>query len=168
MLSEQEREEIEAHSRHYPDRRAVCIEALQIIQRHRGWVSDEGLADVAEALQMTLAELEGVATFYNMVFRQPVGKHVILLCDSVSCWIMGYEKLRDHLTRRLGIEFGQTTADGRFTLLPNVCLGACDHAPAMMVDDAHYQDLDPARIDEILASCELKEGGQADGKATDA
>lgn len=168
MLSEQEREEIEAHSRHYPDRRAVCIEALQVIQRHRGWVSDEGLADVAEALQMTLTELEGVATFYNMVFRQPVGKHVILLCDSVSCWIMGYERLRNHLTRRLGIEFGQTTADGRFTLLPNVCLGACDHAPVMMVDDAHYQDLDPARIDEILASYERKEGAQADGKATDA
>jgi NADH-quinone oxidoreductase subunit E len=168
MLSEQEREEIEAHSRHYPDRRAVCIEALQIIQRHRGWVSDEGLADVADALQMTLTELEGVATFYNMIFRKPVGKHVILLCDSVSCWIMGYERLSNHLTRRLGIELGQTTADGRYTLLPNVCLGACDHAPVMMVDDAHYQDLDPAGIDEILASYERKEGEQLDGKATDA
>jgi NADH-quinone oxidoreductase subunit E len=168
MLSEQEREEIEAHSQHYPDRRAVCIEALQIIQRHRGWVSDEGLADVADVLQMTLTELEGVATFYNMIFRKPVGEHVILLCDSVSCWIMGYEKLRNHLTRRLGIEFGQTTADGRYTLLPNVCLGACDHAPVMMVDDAHYQDLDPARIDEILASYERNEGERSDGKATDA
>jgi NADH-quinone oxidoreductase subunit E len=126
------------------------------------------LADVADALQMTLAELEGVATFYNMIFRKPVGKHVILLCDSVSCWIMGYERVSNHLTQRLGIGVGQTTADGRYTLLPNVCLGACDHAPVMMVDDAHYQDLDLAGIDEILASYERKEGEQADGKATDA
>ena len=151
MLSEQERTEIAAHSQHYPNTRAVCVEALKIVQRHRGWVSDESIADVAEALQMTPVELEGVATFYNMIFRKPVGKHVILLCDSVSCWIMGYERLREHLAR-LGIGLGETTADGRFTLLPNVCLGACDHAPVMMIDDAHYQDLDPARVDEILAS----------------
>ena len=151
MLSEQERTEIAAHSQHYPNARAVCVEALKIVQQHRGWVSDESIADVAEALQMTPVELEGVATFYNMIFRKPVGKHVILLCDSVSCWIMGYEHLREHLHARLGIGLGETTADGRFTLLPNVCLGACDHAPAMMIDNAHYQDLDPARVDEILA-----------------
>ena len=97
MLSEQERDEIEAQSQHYPNNRALCIEALKIVQEHRGWVSDEGIADVAEALQMTPAELEGVATFYNMIFRKPVGRHVILLCDSVSCWIMGYDRLREHL-----------------------------------------------------------------------
>ena len=140
------------------------------MQQHRGWVSNEGIADVAEALQMKPAELESVATFYNMIFRKQVGKHVILLCDSVSCWIMGYERLREHLGDRLGIRPGQTTADGRFTLLPNVCLGACDHAPAMMVDDAHYQDLDPARIDEILASYQQEEKKEeeksTDGKAT--
>lgn len=166
MLSEQEREEIEAHARHYPNNRAVCIEALKIVQQHRGWVSNEGIADVAEALQMKPAELESVATFYNMIFRKPVGKHVILLCDSVSCWIMGYERLREHLGDRLGIRPGQTTADGCFTLLPNVCLGACDHAPVMMVDDAHYQDLDPARIDEILAGYQQEEKKEEE-KSTD-
>jgi len=171
MLSEQERREIEAHARHYPNNRAVCIEALKIVQQYRGWVSNEGIADVAEALQMKPAELESVATFYNMIFRKPVGKHVILLCDSVSCWIMGYERLREHLGDRLGIRPGQTTADGRFTLLPNVCLGACDHAPVMMVDDAHYQDLDPARIDEILAGYQQgekkEEEKSTDGNAAD-
>jgi NADH-quinone oxidoreductase subunit E len=151
MLSEQEKTEIAAHSQHYPTARALCVEALKIVQRHRGWVSDESIADVAEALQMTSVELEGVATFYNMIFRKPVGRHVILLCDSVSCWIMGCEQLREHLHARLGIGLGETTVDGRFTLLPNVCLGACDHAPAMMIDNAHYQDLDPASVDEILA-----------------
>lgn len=167
MLSEQERREIEAHARHYPNNRAVCIEALKIVQQHRGWVSNEGIADVAEALQMKPAELESVATFYNMIFRKPVGKHVILLCDSVSCWIMGYERLRQHLGDRLGIRPGQTTTDGCFTLLPNVCLGACDHAPVMMVDDVHYQDLDPPRIDEILASYRQEEEKSTDGNAAD-
>ncbi|ODT84360.1 MAG: NADH-quinone oxidoreductase subunit E [Nitrosomonadales bacterium SCN 54-20] len=167
MLSEQERREIEAHARRYPNNRAVCIEALKIVQQHRGWVSNEGIADVAEALQMKPAELESVATFYNMIFRKPVGKHVILLCDSVSCWIMGYERLRQHLGDRLGIRPGQTTTDGCFTLLSNVCLGACDHAPVMMVDDVHYQDLDPPRIDEILASYRQEEEKSTDGNAAD-
>jgi len=150
MLSDTERQEIEAVLPNYPDRRSVSIEALKIVQKHRGWVSDAGLADIADFLQLPTAELEGVATFYNMIFRQPVGQHVILLCDSVTCWIMGCEKLQRHLCQRLGIALGETTADGRFTLLPNVCLGACDRAPVMMVDDAHYQDLDADKIDAIL------------------
>ncbi len=150
MLSDAERHEIEAEFPHYPDRRSVCIDALKIVQKHRGWVPDEGIADVAEFLQVAPAELEGVATFYNMIFRKPVGRHVVLLCDSVSCWIMGYERLRQHFADRLGIAPGETSADGRFTLLPNVCLGACDHAPVMMIDESHYQDLDPSKIDAIL------------------
>ena len=150
MLSEQERREIEAHARHYPNNRAVCIEALKVVQQHRGWVSVDGIADVAEALQITPAELESVATFYNMIFRKPVGKHVILLCDSVSCWIMGYERNRAHLRERLGIEHGQTTSDDRFTMLPIVCLGCCDHAPAMMVDSDLHSDLSPQKIDLAL------------------
>jgi NADH-quinone oxidoreductase subunit E len=152
MLSEQEQREIEAESQHYPDRRALCIDALKIVQQHRGWVSDQGMADVAQFLQVPEAELEGLATFYNMIFRKPVGQHVILLCDSVSCWIMGSDRLREHLSLRLRIAPGETSADGRFTLLPAVCLGACDHAPVMMIDNMHYQDLDPSRIDHILAN----------------
>jgi NADH-quinone oxidoreductase subunit E len=91
-----------------------------------------------------------VATFYNLIFRKPVGKHVILLCDSVSCWIMGYTRLREHLQSRLGIRLGETTADGQFTFLPIVCLGTCDHAPAMMIEDELYRDLDPEKLDAVL------------------
>src|SRR5688500_8079762 len=163
MLSEQEKQQIEAKVLHYPNKRALCLEALKIVQEHRGWVTDEGIADVAEALQLTPAELEGVATFYNMIFRKFVGKHVILLCDSVSCWIMGYERLREHLITRLGIGLGETSADQRFTLLPNVCLGACGHAHVMMIDNAHYQDLDPGKIDEILAMYRQEDIERADG-----
>jgi NADH-quinone oxidoreductase subunit E len=152
MLTEEERRDIEAELPHYPHKRAVCIEAMKIVQRYRGWVSDESLQDLAELLEMTVDELDGVATFYNLLFRRPVGKHIILLCDSVTCWIMGYERLRQHLTARLGIQWGETSADGRFTLLPIVCLGACDHAPALMIDHDLHRDLDPTKLDEILAT----------------
>jgi NADH-quinone oxidoreductase subunit E len=150
MLTQAEKKEIEAVLGHYALKRAASIEALRIVQNHRGWVSDEALGDVAAVLEMSPTDLDAVATFYNLIFRRPVGRHVILVCDSVSCWVMDYETIADHLKKRLGIEFGQTTADGRFTLLPHVCLGACDRAPVMMIDDRLYEFLDPARIDEIL------------------
>ena len=151
MLTKQEQEEIEAEFPHYLQKRAVCIEALRIVQRHRGWISDESIGDIAEFLEMTPDELDSVATFYNLIFREPVGEHVILICNSVSCWIMGYEQVRQRLEERLGIRFGQTTTDGKFTLLPIVCLGTCDHAPALMVDEQLYRDLDePHKVDEIL------------------
>ncbi len=152
MLTETERREIESHLTEYPYKRAACIDALKIVQREHGWVSDENLQDVAALLDMTPDELDNVATFYNLIFRQPVGKHVIFLCDSVSCWIMGYPKIREHIKERLGIDFGQTTADGNFTLLPIVCLGDCDHAPVLMVDNDHYHDLDGEKVDRILVS----------------
>jgi NADH-quinone oxidoreductase subunit E len=151
MLSIEERREIEAELAHYPQKQAVCIEAMKIIQRHRGWVSDEAIKDLAALLEMTPDEIDGVATFYNLIFRQPVGKHVILLCDSVTCWIMGYDRLRQHLTSRLGIQLGETSPDGRFTLLPIVCLGTCDHAPALMIDNDLHRDLDSTKLDEIVA-----------------
>jgi NADH-quinone oxidoreductase subunit E len=151
MLSAEERREIEAELAHYPQKQAVCIEAMKIIQRHRGWVSDEAIKDLAALLEMTPDEIDGVATFYNLIFRQPVGKHVILLCDSVTCWIMGYDRLRQHLTSRLGIQLGETSPDGRFTLLPIVCLGTCDHAPALMIDNDLHRDLDSTKLDEIVA-----------------
>ncbi len=151
MLTDEEKQEIAAELPRYAQRRAAGPEALKIVQRRRGWVSDEALRDVADLLGMTPDELDEVATFYNLIFRRPVGQHVILICDSVSCWVTGYQAMREQLTARLGIGLGETTADGRFTLLPIVCLGACDHAPAMMIDDTLYGDLDPAKIDAILA-----------------
>jgi NADH-quinone oxidoreductase subunit E len=150
MLSTEEITEIEAEAEHYPKREAVCIDALKIVQRRRGWVSDESLRDIAVHLGMSPTDLDSVATFYNLIFRRPVGRHVIMVCDSVSCWIMGHEQIRKHLNDRLGVEFGGTTPDDRFTLLPIVCLGCCDHAPAMMVDADLHSDLDPQKIDTQL------------------
>jgi len=150
MLTPEERAEIESEFPRYPDRKAVCIDAMKIVQKHRGWLSDDALRDIGELLNMSSADLDGVASFYNLLFRQPVGRHVIYLCDSVSCWIMGSDRQCAHLSGRLRVVPGETTADGRFTLLPIVCLGACDRAPVMMIDDDTHFDLSPAKIDGIL------------------
>ena len=150
MLSPAEKQAIEAEMGHQPNRQACGLGALKIVQQHRGWVSDESLADIAEYLQVAPEELESVATFYSLIFRRPVGRHVILACDSVSCWIMGHDRLMQRLTAELGTQPGETTPDGRFTLLPIPCLGACHRAPALMVDDDLHEAVDPENIGDIL------------------
>ena len=150
MLSDEERRELDTAVSHYAMPRSAIITALRIVQAHRGWLSDEAVADVAGYLGLTDSDIDGRATFYNLLFRQPVGRHVILVCNSFACWELGYDDVRAHLERRLGVTMGGTSADGRFTLLPIVCLGACDVAPAMLVDDDLHGDLTPESIDEIL------------------
>ena len=150
MLTAEEIHEIEAEAAHYPTRSAVCIDALKIVQRYRGWVSDDSIRDIAAHLGMSATDVDSVATFYNLIFRRPVGRHVIMMCDSVSCWMMGHDRMKKHLNERLGIGFGETTPDNRFTLLPIVCLGCCDRAPAMMIDSDLHSDLDPQKIDAGL------------------
>lgn len=149
-MTQEEQREIEAELAHYEFKRAVTVDALKIVQTHRGWVSDDALKDVAAFLELNPAEVEDVATFYNVIFRRPVGRHVILLCDSVSCWVMGQEALASYLSRKLGVRMGETTPDGRFTLLHNACLGCCDRAPAMLIDRELHVELTPAKIDDIL------------------
>jgi NADH-quinone oxidoreductase subunit E len=149
-LTAEEKREIAEEQRRYPDRRAACVEALKIAQRSRGWISDETLRELAEHLGMTADELDAVATFYNMIFRRPVGRHVIFLCDSVSCWVMGEERLRARLKERLGIEPGQTTPDGEYTLLPVACLGACDRAPALLLDRELHGDVTEQKLDLLV------------------
>jgi len=150
MLTTEEIHEIESEAARYPKREAVSIDALKIVQKHRGWVSDESLRDIARHIGMSPTDLDSIATFYNLIYRRPVGRHVISVCDSVSCWIMGCDKIQEHLERRLGVGLGETTADNRFTLLPTVCLGCCDRAPALMVDGDLHTNLDPSKIDKEL------------------
>jgi NADH-quinone oxidoreductase subunit E len=150
MLSQEEIEEIEQEAALLPVRRAACIEALKIVQRHRGYISDESLHEIAGFMEMSVEDLDSVATFYNLIFRKPVGRHIILLCDSISCYVMGYQSIYEHLQEQLKIKFGETTADNRFTLLPNCCLGTCDHAPALMINNELYRDLTADRLTEIL------------------
>ncbi len=150
MLSKEEIEKIEEETKKFPVKSAAAIEALKIVQDKRKWVSDESLAEIAGLLGMSLSELENVASFYNLIFRKPVGRHIILLCESISCWVMGYDDILVLLNQKLGISYGETTPDKRFTLLPIQCLGNCDHAPSMMIDDDLYSSVSRDRIDEIL------------------
>ncbi len=137
---------------HYPDARAASVSVMKWMQQQHGYISDESLRDAAAYLGLPAADLEGLATFYNLLFRKPVGRNVIKICDSVSCWMCGYEDIKSHLQKRLGIGFGETTPDGEFTLLPVVCLGDCDHAPVMMVNEELARRLTAARVDEVLAA----------------
>lgn len=150
MLSREERAEIDEELARLPSRWAGCIEALKAVQRHRGWVDDPALVDVAAYLGMSRDHLDAVASFYNLIFRRPVGRHVILLCDSVSCWILGCDRLRGALREQLGADLGETSSDGRFTLLPMACLGACERAPALMVGEELYGNVDEDEIPRIL------------------
>ncbi len=150
-LSEEEIAEIEHERTLYPDTRAVGLEALKIVQKQRGWVSDESLLAVAEYLGLPVAELEGVATFFNLIYRRPVGKNVILYCNSVSCWIMGCDQVREKVSEELGIEFGETSEDGEFTLIPVPCLGDCDRAPVMMVGPDLHRNLDRQDLGELFS-----------------
>ncbi|GJM13621.1 MAG: NADH-quinone oxidoreductase subunit E [Pseudohongiella sp.] len=156
LLNAEEIAEIEHEMTLYPDKKAVGLEALKIVQKHQGWVSDESLLGIAKYLDIPVADLEGVATFFNLVYRQQVGKNVILFCDSVSCWIMGCEGLKDHIKETLAIDYGETTEDGDFTMIPVPCLGDCDRAPVMMVGPDLHRNLTPEKIDSIIADYKNK------------
>lgn len=123
-----------------------------VVQKHRGWVSDDALKAVASYLSMSPTELDGIATFYNLIYRKPVGKKVVRICDSVSCFIMGYDKIRHKIETELGIKLGQTTPDNEFTLLPTPCLGTCDKAPALMINDQLHRNLQESDVVQILRS----------------
>ncbi|AFP84980.1 NADH-quinone oxidoreductase subunit NuoE [secondary endosymbiont of Ctenarytaina eucalypti] len=135
---------------HYEDARAVSIEALKIVQKHRGWVPDGAITAIAQCLGISGSDVEGVATFYSQIFRQPVGRHVVRYCDSVVCYITGYQGIQGALEQALNITLGQTTPDNRFTLLPTCCLGHCDKGPIMMVNEDTYLDLTPDAIVLLL------------------
>lgn len=150
MLSAEEKQEIEHELTKFPIRKSACLEALMIIQKHRDYVSDDGLKDVADYLGMSATELDGIATFYNLIYRKPVGKKVIRICDSVSCFIMGYEQIRSKIQEELGIKLGETTPDQEFTFLPTPCLGTCDKAPALMINDELHRNLNPNNVVQIL------------------
>ena len=149
-LTDDERRELDAVIGHYPDRRAAAGTALRTVQGRRRWLSDDAVADIGAYLGMSVEELDGIATFGNMLFRRPVGRHVILVCDSFACWSLGYAELRAALEEQLGVGMGETTPDDRFTLLPIVCLGACDRGPAIMVDADLHGPLAPADVPRVL------------------
>jgi len=150
MLTETERRELDDAVKHYPDKRGAAIDALLTIQRRRGWISDDSLLEIAQFLEITAEDLDSVATFYNLVFRKPVGRHVAFMCDSISCWIKGCDQVREQIKKLYDVDFGQTSSDGRLTLLPIACLGRCERAPAVMIDQDVYGDVTPETVEQIM------------------
>lgn len=149
-LTEAERTEIEHLTSHYPRAEAATIEALKVVQQYQGWVSDGKLKAIAEILDMSPDEVDSVATFYNRIYRKPVGNTVVTICDSVSCWMMGYRELQEKLCAHLDTPLGGTTPDGEITLLPTPCLGACDRAPVAMVGEKLEGPLSVEQLIELV------------------
>ncbi|MFZ3155194.1 NADH-quinone oxidoreductase subunit NuoE [Pseudomonas sp.] len=150
ILSAAEQAAIEHEMHHYEDPRAASIEALKIVQKARGWVPDGAADAIGEILGIPASDVEGVATFYSQIFRQPVGRHIIRVCDSMTCYVGGHESVVAEMHKQLGIGLGETTNDSRFTLLPVCCLGNCDKAPALMIDDDTFGDVQPDGVAKLL------------------
>ncbi len=150
MLPEPLKNSLEEHIATVEHPRELVVDVMFAVQDHYGYLSDEAVEEVAALLNMSPLEVEELATFYTFVYREPVGKYVIHICDSVICWMEGHESIIEHLCRKLGIEMGETTADGLFTLLPVCCIGYCDRAPAMLINKKVYGPLTPEKLDEIL------------------
>ncbi|VFP78086.1 NADH-quinone oxidoreductase subunit E [Buchnera aphidicola (Cinara cuneomaculata)] len=150
LLSSSEISEILLKKKSYRDSRAVCIEALKIVQKYRKWVSNDAIIAISKILSIPVCEVEGVATFYCHIFRKPVGHYVIRYCDSVVCFINGYRNIENQLITSLGIDPGETTSDRRFTLLPTCCLGACDRGPVILINENLYTHLTSTKIIDLL------------------
>jgi NADH-quinone oxidoreductase E subunit len=150
VLSEESRAEIRRIRAEFPGAESAILPALERAQRdYGGWLPTEAIDEVAELLHLSPTRVGSVASFYTMLHRGPVGRHVISICTNVSCSLLGAEHLRDHIASKLGIRPGETTADGQFTLEEVECLGSCGTAPMMQVDETYYEDLTEAKIDRL-------------------
>ena len=130
--------------------RVLAVDFMFALQNYYGYLTVDALEEGAHLLDMPPLELEELATFYDFIYRQPVGKFVIHICDGVVCWMNGYGSVMNYLSEKMGIKPGETTKDGLFTLLPTACLGYCDLSPAMLINGRAYGPLTPEKIDDIL------------------
>ncbi|MRR34581.1 NADH-quinone oxidoreductase subunit NuoE [bacterium] len=150
MIPESLKTELKARVAAAVTNREAAVDVMKELQRHYGWLTDEAVAEAAEILGLSSLQVEELATFYELIYRRPVGRRVIHVCDSISCWSVGCEAIMEHLKTSLGVEEGGTTADGLFTLVPCACLGNCGEGPTMMIGDTLYGRLTPERVEEIL------------------
>lgn len=151
MLSEQAKNEIRALGAAYPDRRSAVLPACYVAQGEIGYLPDEALGEVANLLGLPALDVAAATSFYTMFYRTPVGKHILRVCTNLSCQLLGADSIAGYLGKKLGIAPGQTTADGCFSLETVECIGGCDVAPAMLVDDKLLGPMTPEKIDALLA-----------------
>jgi NADH-quinone oxidoreductase subunit E len=134
----------------YPDPRSAVLPALQLAQEEHGWLPDEAFREVADALELTPAYCLSVASFYDMFRLEPVGRHVVEVCTNVSCGVKGAQQVVDAFERALGIETGETTADGAVTLRTVECIGGCGWATVVAVDNRHRLHVSAADVPGIV------------------
>jgi len=151
-FSEKSLKRIEELKARYQQPQSVVLDALWMWQDEHGWVSGEGMQQIADALGIPVHHVYGVVSFYTMFNRKPVGKHKLEVCTNVSCMLRNSEAILKHMAEKLHITVGETTPDNRFTLVEAECLGSCGTAPVMQVGDEYYENLDVAKLDKILQS----------------
>ncbi len=149
-VTEDTKKKIEKIIARYPKKQAAILPVIHVIQREKGFVSENEEIWIADLLEINPVRVREVVTFYSMLSQKPLGKYHIQVCSNLTCSLRGAETLIDYLSEKLGIRPGETTEDGKFTLTTVECLGACEQAPSMMVNDDYYGHLDKEKIDKIL------------------
>lgn len=149
-LSPEREKHVEEILARYPNLKAACIPVLHVCQEQNGWISEEVMQFVADRLSLSTAHVKGVVTFYTLFNKEPVGKHQVWVCRTLSCALRGSDEILHHCEKRLGIGPGQTTKDGKVTLRTAECLASCGTAPMMQVDKDYYENLTTAEVDRIL------------------
>ena len=155
-FSQKTLQEFEGLLDRYPTRKAASIPTLFLAQRDFGYISNEVIEYVSGLLDLTVAETNNIVSFYTMFYREKMGKHVIQVCHTLSCSLLGAANIVDHLKSKLGISPGETTLDNQFSLLKVECLGACGTAPAMRINDDYYESLTLNKIDELIDKLAVK------------
>jgi len=154
MLSEAACRQIQELISKYPKKRSALIPSLQLAQREAGYISHETMCEIARIFDLAPNEVHEVTSFYTMLYRKPLGKYVIQVCTNISCMLCSAEAIVSHLTGKLGIQPGETTPDGKYTLLEVECLGSCGTSPVMQINEDYHEELTPEKVDRILDSLE--------------
>jgi NADH-quinone oxidoreductase E subunit len=157
MISEQAKQRMRDLAARYPVARSAVMPSLHIAQQEEGYITAEGLQAVAEAINMTVDDVESIATFYTMYYQRPQGKKVIKICSSISCYLRNCDHLIEHFEERLGVKRGETTPDGNYTLMTVECIASCSTAPALQVNDEFVENVTLEVADTLIADldCEL-------------
>ena len=157
MFTAEARQTLDNIIKKYPAKKAALLPALWLAQeQYGGWLPPEAMQEVAGYLELPPAEVQGVATFYSMYNKEPIGKFHIEVCHNIACMVRGSDELIEHMEANLGICVGQTTHDGKFTLHSAECLGACANAPCLMIGDKYYENVTPQMADEIIEELKNK------------
>lgn len=154
MISPDARRKIEALKSEYETNQSALSPALHLAQADQGWVGEETQREVAQILGVTEQSVRAVVSFYTMFHQRPVGRHLLQVCRNLSCCLLGGMKLQKQIEERLGITEGETTKDGRFTLISVECLGSCGTAPVVMVNDRYHENVTPQELDRLLSELE--------------